>query len=150
MTFSGTVQIDARTRRARVQMPTTEAARLSAYLRTLPEGRVVTVTVSDKRSDRANAYYWGHVVTLACDDIGMDADDFHDEMCARFLSRRQIEIVDRQTGEAEIVTVPGRSSTLSVRDFYEFVERVRRFLAEELDVVTDDPDPAYWRKKEAA
>jgi hypothetical protein len=145
MTFTGTIQ--PHQRRHRVQMDAQEAARLSAYLRTLPAGRVVTVAVSDKRSDRASAYYWGVVVKLASEHTGMEPEDLHDEFCARFLTRRQIEVVDYATGEAEQVTVPGRSSSLSVRDFYEFVERVRQFLAEHLDVVTPDPDPSYWRKR---
>lgn len=152
MTFTGTIQ-PGHGLAKRIQFDTATAAKLNALVGRKPVGTRVDVTVENHdatRSGRANAFYWSTVVKLACEHTGYDPDEFHDEMCARFLTRRQIEIVDRQTGEAEIVTVPGRSSKLSVADFYAFVERVRRFLAEELGVSTPDPDPAHWRKERAA
>ena len=127
-------------------------ARLVALFRSF-RGEVVDLAVTkhaDTRSARANAYYWGVVVKLATAHTGDTAEDFHDEMCARFLARRRIEIVNYQTGEAEEVVIPGRSSRLAVGDFYTFVEQVRQFCAEFLGVVTPDPDPAYWRRQEAA
>lgn len=102
------------------------------------------------RSTQANAYYWGVVVALATDSNGDDPLDFHDEMCARFLARRRIDVVDRETGEAVEVVIPGRSSKLSIGDFYSFVEQVRLFCSEFLNVETPDPDPAYWRRRTEA
>lgn len=111
-------------------------------------GKAVDITVAlhaTNRSARANRYYWGVVVALATDHNGDTPEDFHDEMCARFLSRRRITIVDTATGEAVEVAVPRRSSGLSIGDFYRFVEQVRQFCAEFLGVETPDPDPSYWR-----
>lgn len=111
-------------------------------------GQAVVVTVAPHaatRSTQANAYYWGGVVAPACETTGQEPEDFHDEMCARFLTRRRIAVVDDTTGEAEQVAIAGRSSRLRVGDFYRFVEQVRVFVAEFLQVETPDPDPAYWR-----
>lgn len=107
----------------------------------------IDVTLHAKtRSAQANRYYHGVVVALATDHTGMSPEDFHDEMCARFLTTRRITIVDTATGEAVEVAVPRRSSGLSIGDFYRFVEQVRQFCAEFLGVETPDPDPSYWRQ----
>lgn len=99
------------------------------------------------RSTQANAYYWGVVVQLATAHTGDEPEDFHDEMCARFLARRRIDVIDHETGEAVEVVIPGRSSRLSIGDFYAFVERVRLFCGEFLGVETPDPDVTYWRQR---
>jgi len=136
----------------RLVLAPADRARLSGVLRGL-RGKRVDVTVAEhaaSRSARANAYYWGVVVKLATAHTGDTPEDFHDEMCARFLTRRRIEIVDYATGEAEELTIPGRSSKLTISDFYTFVEQVRLFCAQFLDVATPDPDPAFWRKRTEA
>ena len=129
-----------------------DRARLSGVLRGLRGQRVdVAVTLhQSSRSGRANAYYWSTVVKLATAHTGDTAQDFHDEMCARFLTRRRIDVLDYATGEATEITVPGRSSKLTISDFYTFVEQVRLFCAEFLGVATPDPDPDFWRKRTEA
>ena len=125
---------------------------LDRWLQTL-RGRAVDVTVVEHeatRSTRANAYYWACVVAPACAHTGDEPEDFHDEMCARFLTRRQITVTDYATGAAEEIVIPGRSSKLPISDFYHFVEQVRQFIGEFLGVTTDDPDPAYWSKRHVA
>ena len=113
-------------------------------------GLTVDVTVlehEETRSTRANAYYWACVIAKACEHTGDEPEDFHDEMCARFLTRRQITITDYATGAAEQVVIPGRSSKLPIANFYHFVEQVRQFIGEFLGVTTEDPDPEYWSKR---
>lgn len=126
-----------------------ELNRLRAKLRTLA-GKKVCIDIvehEDTRSVQANNYYWSCVVAPAIEVNGDTDEDFHDEMCLRFLTRRQVEILDYETGEAVQVTIPGRSSRLKIHDFYQFVEQVRKFVGEFLGVTTEDPDPDYWRKR---
>lgn len=137
-TVNGRLRFDADNRRG-----------LDMWLLTL-DGKRVDVMVcehEDTRSVQSNAYYWRCVVGPCVALNGDTPDDFHDEMCLRFLTRREIEFVDYQTGEAVQVVVPGRSSKLKIHDFYLFVENVRKFAAEFLGVVTEDPDPLYWQKR---
>jgi hypothetical protein len=129
-----------------------DRARLSGVLRGLRGTRVDVLVVEhrDTRSGKANAYYWSTVVKLATAYTGDTPEDFHDEMCARFLTRRRIEVLDYATGAATEIVIPGRSSKLKIGDFYTFVEQVRLFCAEFLEVSTPDPDPEYWRKRTEA
>lgn len=119
-------------------------------------GKHLDITIElhkDQRSQKANAYYWGCVLKLMADHTGHSADDLHDVMCARFLpsERKRLEFVHRMTGEhLEVETDGRRSSKLTGGPFYDFVEEVRMFAREFLDVETPDPDPAYWRKRARA
>lgn len=103
------------------------------------------------RSDRANRYYWGVVLALMAKDQEMTPDEVHDAMCERFLpdAQKRVEFFNRLTGETlEVETDARRSSKLKGEAFYDFVERVRLFALEFLNVTTPDPDKEYWRKRE--
>lgn len=126
-----------------------------AYFRTLAGHRVdITVRVhKDRRSEQANAYYWGQVLTPMSKD-GSDGDqspeEIHDAMCAMFLpdEPKRVAFFNRMTGETlEVETDARRSSRLKGDEFYTFVEQVRKFALEFLGVRTEDPDPNYWRKR---
>lgn len=125
------------------------------YLQTLA-GEVVDVTVKphkDQRSQKANAYLWGHVYEEMSTHTGHSPEDIHDAMCERFLpnERKRVEFFNRLTGESLTVeTDSRRSSKLTGGPFYDFVENVRQFAREFLSVETQDPDPDYWRHRKAA
>lgn len=102
-----------------------------------------------KRSNRANRYYRGVVLAMMADDTGQDPDTIHADMCQRFLEPEIVTYVNHETGEVEERTVPGRSSKQDVSHFYRFVEAVRDWAAEWLQVVTPDPDPR-WRELDLA
>jgi hypothetical protein len=125
------------------------------YLQSLA-GRQVDVVVKphkDTRSLRANNYYWGLVLTPMSKD-GSDGDqspeDIHDAMCAMFLpdEQKRVEFFNRMTGEClSVPTDPRHSSKLKGDEFYDFVEKVRKFALEFMGVITEDPDPEYWRRR---
>lgn len=147
-TFPGAVSA-----RGRLQMLPETRARLEQHLATLC-GKRVELSVdeeSQRRSDQANRYYWGVVLTtMEESNIGYRKEEFHELMLAKFSTHTHYEIVDPRTGEVvEEYDITERSSTLSGRNFYRFVELVRQFLAEFYGVVTEDPDPAYWQKRGA-
>lgn len=136
------------------------AARFTQDLKGLGDGSVVVkaklMSASAVRSLRANAYYWACVLTVMSTE-GSDGDqspeDIHDAMCEMFLpdEQKRIEFVNRLTGETLTVETDGRrSSKLKGDDFYIFVEKVRKFALEFMGVRTEDPDPAYWRRRKAA
>lgn len=130
---------------------------LLAAMRRFPIGAsvVVRVEVSGKqtRSNRANRYYWSQVLTpmsKANSEGDQTPEEIHDAMCAMFLpdERKRVDFYNHMTGEHLDVEIDlRRSSRLKSDAFYTFVEQVRKFAAEFLGVVTEDPDPNYWRKR---
>lgn len=133
----------------------TEAARrgFDMWLMTLLDKDVVLVAkeATNTRSERANAYYWSTVLPLLAKENEQTEEEVHDAMCELFLpnERKRVEFFNRMTGETLAVECDGRrSSKLSGGKFYDFVERVRLWGVEFLGVVTPDPDPEYWRKRQ--
>jgi len=116
------------------------------------KGQYLDITIEphkDQRSAKANNYYWGVVLALMAEHTGHTADDLHDAMCARFLpsEQKRIDFFNQLTGEClEVPVDPRRSSKLKGEPFYQFVEMVREFARDFLQVETPDPDPEYWRK----
>lgn len=138
---------------AQLQLHPATQARLDRHLVTL-RGRRVEISIDEpsrRRSDRANRYYWGVVLTtMEESNIGYTKKEFHELMLAKFSTTRHYEILNPRTGEVvEEYDITDRSSTLTGKNFYRFVEQVRQFLAEFYGVVTEDPDPAYWQKRAA-
>ena len=116
-------------------------------------GQRVAVTIrlwKSIRSVQANNYYWGCVLDVIAKDQEMTAEEVHEAMVARFLPNeaKRIAFFNKMTGEELAVYTDGRrSSKLSGGPFYDYVERVRLFALEFLGIVTENPDPLYWRKK---
>jgi hypothetical protein len=109
----------------------------------------------EARDGRGGAQREGERLLLGCvlaemaTATGHSADEIHDAMCERFLPNesKRVEFFNKQTGEVLTVDVDHRrSSKLTGKAFYEFVEQVRQFAAEFLDVQTEDPNPEYWRR----
>jgi hypothetical protein len=125
-----------------------------AYVReTWVQGEVFEVTFQDvatSRSAKANRYYWGVVLALIAEHTGHKPEAIHDAMCELHLpdEHGRVEFFNKLTGERLEVEVDGRrSSKLSGHVFYDFVEDVRQWAQDFLNVETPDPDPEYWRKR---
>lgn len=125
-------------------------------LKALGNGEIIATiklaSAAAMRSERANAYYWSCVLAVMATATGHSAEEIHDAMCEKFLPNeaKRVEFVNRMTGESLAVDVDHRrSSKLSGGAFYEFVEHVRQFAAEFLNVETEDPNPEYWRRRAA-
>jgi hypothetical protein len=123
-------------------------------IRQLPDGRYALRLEpwTNRRSARANAYYWSCVLTPMSESSSAgDAspEEIHDAMCEKFLPNEQkrVEFFNRLTGECLTVeTDRRRSSKLTGEPFYQFVEQVRKFALEFMGVTTENPDPEYWRR----
>lgn len=134
-----------------------KGARL-AYVRGLA-GKELGVRIEewrDARSIQANNYYWGCVLTPMSESGSagdQSPEEIHDAMCARFLpdEHKRVAFFNAMTGDRlEVEIDTRRSSKLKGDEFYDFVEKVRKFALEFMGVVTEDPDPLYWRKRSAA
>lgn len=125
------------------------AATLKAHAGTQIEVRIRRHKAT--RSERANRYLWGVVYALMAKDQEMTPEEMHDAMCERFLpdETKRIAFFNRMTGETLDVEIDARrSSKLKGDEFFDFVERVRLFALEFLNVQTPDPDAEYWRKRD--
>lgn len=78
-----------------------------------------------KRSNHANRFYWGYVLTAIAEATGYTKDEAHDALKYQFL---------REDGDSPLVKV--RSTTdLSVQEFSEYLERVMAFGATTFGIV---------------
>lgn len=115
------------------------------------EGRVVLTLESEEltRSDRAHRYYFGVVLKLIAESIGHSIDELHEVFKAEWNSRT-IFWTNTKTGEMTERKIAQSTTKLKVDEFYDYVENVRFYAAQELGVITPDPDPEYWKKKTEA
>ena len=103
----------------------------------------VTIEVKLKkrvRSDVQNAYYWGVVVAMISErfrELGHDVDRdlTHEFLKGRFLYS---ELTDPSTGE--VMRIPKKTSDLATQEFIEYLEHIKQFAAETLDIYIPDPN----------
>lgn len=111
----------------------------------------VTITVEKKhaiRSLEANRYYFGVCLRLLSDHTGYTVDELHEWAKARFLPKH-VAILDDNGTVVDDLVIGGTTTRLNRVQFYEFVEALRQFAAEKLDISIPDPD-VDWRDKETA
>jgi hypothetical protein len=110
-----------------------------------PDGPV-TVTVETRqatRSAQANAYYWAVVVALLAEHTGYTPDDMHEVLKVKFLSKD----VSLRRANGTVVgafVIGGSTADLYSFEFYDYVERIRQWAFEALDVSIPPADPD-WR-----
>ena len=89
----------------------------------------------DKRSLSANAYYWV-LLSILEGETGQDKDSLHDYFKTKFLPARTV--IFRQTGEEK--QIQGSTSVLDSFNFMEYIDKVRAFAIQELDIYLPTPD----------
>lgn len=97
-------------------------------------GKDVEVVLRPKRQRRslkANAYYWAAVIGTIAPDLGYSSDECHEALAWRFL----------QIGEAD-AKLPKRRSTsdLTSHEFEDYVSQVKQFAAQELGIYVPEPN----------
>ena len=103
----------------------------------------VTVEVKPRKRYRStiqNAYYWGIVVAMISErlrELGHDVDRdlTHEFLKGRFLFT---ELLDPSTGE--VMRIPKKTSELTTSEFMDYLEYVKQFAAETLDIYVPDPN----------
>ena len=103
----------------------------------------VTIEVKVKkyrRSNEFNNYYWGVVVAMIVErlrELGHDVDRdlTHEFLKGRFLYS---ELTYPSTGE--VLKIPRKTSELATEEFKDYLEHVKQFAAETLDLYIPDPN----------
>jgi len=105
-------------------------------------GVMLELTLQRRRATRsvqANRYYWGVVLHHIGEATGYTPEECHDCMKQMFLPKR-LALTD---GNGEVkgeFVVGGSSRNLNVTEFYEYIEQIRQWAAETLDVAIPDAD----------
>lgn len=111
----------------------------------------VTVTIEKRhaiRSIEANRYYFGVCLKLIAEYTGHTIDELHDWAKARFIPKH-LSILDKNGEIKDDLVIGGTTTRLNRVQFYEYVESIRKFAAEELGLDIPEPDP-NWRERSAA
>lgn len=123
-------------------------AALQEALLVWPDGPV-TLTVEQAtaaRSPQANAYYWGVVVKALSSHTGYSPDEIHEILKVKFLPKDVALLRGNGHLIAEFV-IGGSTTQLGVSEFFEYVEQIRQWAFEALDVDIPPPNPA-WREEQ--
>lgn len=133
-----------------------EAGRLQlnrTYLAALLAGRRdcdVEIVIEKKHATRSvlqNAYYWGAVLGGIAEATGQPSLDLHEFFKLTF-NVRPIVITDRNGVIVAEERIGGSTRLLNRITFGEYLESIRVFAAERLDVVIPEPDPNYRQPDE--
>jgi hypothetical protein len=103
----------------------------------------VTVEVKVKkyrRSNEFNNYYWAIVVNMISERLRELGHDIDKDLTHEFLKGRFLysELTDPGTGE--VMRIPKKTSELATGEFMEYLEHVKQFAAETLDLYIPDPN----------
>ena len=103
----------------------------------------VTVEVKIKkyrRSNEFNNYYWAIVVAMISERLRELGHDVDKDLAHEFLKGRFLysELTDPSTGE--VMKIPKKTSELATGEFMEYLEHVKQFAAETLDLYIPDPN----------
>jgi len=85
------------------------------------------------RSLRQNRYYWGVVVEILCEYTGYSREETHEILKAKFLS-------DTKKVGNEIITYARSTTTLTTKEFENYLQRIREWAIIELQVNIPDPE----------
>lgn len=119
---------------------------LEAAFRRWKDGEVV-ITIERKhaiRSREASGYYFSVCLKLLSEHTGYTVYELHEWAKMRFIPKH-VAITDRNGEVKDDLVIGGTTTHLNRVQFYEFIESIRKFSAEELDVMIPDPDP-NWRE----
>jgi hypothetical protein len=95
----------------------------------------VQITVERRKHQRGhkqNAYYWGVVVKLVAEEIGILPEEAHDMMKERFLK------VPVEHNGKRLAYVRSTTS-LDTQEFGEYVEAAKRWASQELGIYIPEP-----------
>jgi hypothetical protein len=95
------------------------------------------------RSPQANRYYWGVVIKAIAEYTGFTPDETHDILKIKFLPKDAAVA----NGNGEVIgefVIGGSTRRLTSVKFYDYVERIRQWALETLELNILPPDPE-WR-----
>lgn len=83
----------------------------------------------DQRSGQQNKYYWGVVVKLLSDHTGFTRDEMHECLRGMFLKYQK-----PMPPNGHMATITQSTTDLDTKEFEDYLEEIRRFAIQELDV----------------
>lgn len=92
------------------------------------------------RSLAANAYYWAGVVGTISEHTGYTPDEVHELLKAKFLPKK-VTLSDANGEIVEEVVIGVSTTKLNKIQFGEYIEAIRQWAAETLDLDIKDPLP---------
>lgn len=95
------------------------------------------------RSHQANRYWWGVVVHVLSEHTGFTPEELHEWAKAKFIPKR-LALLNHNGDVQDEYVIGGSTRKMSTAEFYDFVESVRLFANERLELEIPAPDPA-WR-----
>lgn len=131
--FSGKVE------RGMLKLDAPEAFR-AHYLRF--EGKPVDVTCERmilERSHPQNRYYWGVVLKMLATETGHTVDEMH-EFCKLKFNAKYVQIVNKETGENEDLTIGASTTKLTTISFGEYIEQIKMWAATFLSLSIPEPN----------
>lgn len=117
------------------------------YVGSLPDGDI-KMTVSQKhrtRSTPQNAYYWGVVIPILCNEIGYTHEELHEALKWKFL-RKHLEMSEEQKSkfinEESLEKLPTvrSTATLTTVEYEEYLEQIKQWAAIDLNIVIPNPN----------
>lgn len=120
-----------------------EKTKYEDKLRFFPDGRYkMSIEPYDERKEaemlrtQAQNRYYHKLLDIICDHTGDDHLDMHDKLKIKFLGRPYV------LDDKEYIIVPS-TTTLTSKNFGEYIEKVFLFSAEEYGLVLPNPSDYY-------
>lgn len=101
----------------------------------------VTVLIERKHATRSlsqNAWYWAGIMGTISAHTGYTQDEVHELMKAMFLPKK-LEILGKD-GELVEFTIGTTTTSLNKIEFGEYIEQIRQWAAETLELYIPDPE----------
>jgi hypothetical protein len=83
----------------------------------------------ENRSGNQNKYYWGVVIKTLSDETGFTPEEMHEVLKRKFLKYNKVLPNGEQVG------ITMSTTDLDTKEFEEYMEEVRRFAIQELDIL---------------
>lgn len=99
------------------------------------EDKEVMLTIAEKRkprSEQENRYYWGVVVAILSEELGLIPEQTHDIIKNKFLLNHRVKTEFGKVVWA--VAYPRSTSTLSTSEFEDLMAKVRMWAQTELNI----------------
>ncbi len=112
------------------------------YLRGL-EGKEVTISLGLRKRTRSinqNKYYWGVVLEIFGNALGIDVDDLHEVLISKFLGERVIELVNKDGVKENYSVSQQRTKALETDEFEDYLEKVRRWAVSNFNIYIPLPN----------
>jgi hypothetical protein len=119
-----------------------ERYKFDKYLRMIPDGTFLDIIIrkhEETVSDPLRKYYWAVVAQMIADHVGHSKEAIHEALKLKFSS-----YVDEKTGLTIIESVFSNESEIAVSKKKVFIQNVRAWASDFLDMQIPEPNEAYY------